>query len=88
MSDPKIKGTLFSSTLKVQGIKVHLFSWLELILVTYSNFVVSWRNQKTPHEEKMTKGSYLPQMVSDPKNKGTLFSSTLKVKEKKVPLFF
>ena len=37
--------------------------------------------------QKMTKGSYLPQMASDPKNKGTLFSSTLKVEEKKVLLF-
>ena len=37
---------------------------------------------------KMTKRSYLPQMTSDPKNKGTLFSSTLKVEDKKVLLFF
>ena len=38
--------------------------------------------------KKMTKSSYLPQITSDPKNKGTLFSSTLKVEEKKVLLFF
>ena len=38
--------------------------------------------------KKMTKGSYLPQITSDQKNKGTLFSSTLKVEEKKVLLFF
>ena len=37
---------------------------------------------------KMTKSSYLPQMTSNQKNKGTLFSSTLKVEEKKVMLFF
>ena len=37
---------------------------------------------------KMTKSSYLPQMTSNPKNKGTFFSSTLKVEDKKVPLFF
>ena len=37
---------------------------------------------------KMTKSSYLPQMTSNQKNKGTLFSSTLKVEEKKVVLFF
>ena len=38
--------------------------------------------------KKMTKSSYLPQMTFYPKNKGTLFSSTLKVEEKKVVLFF
>ena len=37
---------------------------------------------------KRTKSLYLPQMMSDPKNKGTLFSSTLKVEDKKVLLFF
>ena len=37
--------------------------------------------------KKRTKSSYLPQIMSDPKNKGTLFSSTLKVEEKKVLLF-
>ena len=37
---------------------------------------------------KTTKSSYLPQMTSDQKNKDTLFSSTLKVEEKKVELFF
>ena len=38
--------------------------------------------------DKMTKRSYLTQMTSDQKNKGTLFSSTFKVEDKKVPLFF
>ena len=38
--------------------------------------------------QKMTKCSYRPQMTSDQKNKGTLFSSTLKVEDKKVLLFF
>ena len=37
---------------------------------------------------KMTKRSYLPQMTSNKKNKGTLFSSTFKVEDKKVHLFF
>ena len=37
---------------------------------------------------KMTTSSYLPQMMSDPKNKGTLFSSTFEVEENTVPLFF
>ena len=37
---------------------------------------------------KMTKSSYLPQMTPNKKNKGTLFSSTFKVEDKKVCLFF
>ena len=36
---------------------------------------------------KMSKSSYLPQMMSDPKNKGILFSSTLIVEEGKVHSF-
>ena len=36
----------------------------------------------------MSKSSYLTQMTSDPKNKGTLFPSTLKVEGNNVPLFF
>ena len=44
---------------------------------------------KTPlASNKMLKSWYLPQMTSDQKNKGTLFSSTLKVEDKKVLLFF
>ena len=37
--------------------------------------------------QKNTKGPYLLYMMSDQKNKGTLFSSTSKVEEKKVDLF-
>ena len=40
-------------------------------------------NPLTSH--KMSKSSYLTQMTSDPKNKDTLFSSTLKVKENNMP---
>ena len=36
---------------------------------------------------KITNSSYLSFMMSDPKNEGTLFSSTLKVGERKVLLF-
>ena len=43
---------------------------------------------KTPLTSyEMSKSSYLPQMTSNPKNKGTLFSLTLKVEEGKVHLF-
>ena len=40
MCDPKNKGTLFSSILKVEEIKVHLFALSVFILVSYSNSVV------------------------------------------------
>ena len=36
---------------------------------------------------KMTKEVYLSHLTSNQENKGTLFPSTLKVKENKVPLF-
>ena len=55
VSEQKNKGTLYSSTLKVGEIKVHLFSWLELILVSYGNFVIAWRNWKTPHKSQNDK---------------------------------
>ena len=45
MLNPKNKGTLFSSTLKVEEKKVHLFSWSEVNLVSYDHFVVSWRHR-------------------------------------------
>ena len=55
MSDPKNKGTLFSSTFKVEEGKVHSFLWSEFIQVSYVNFVVSWRYQKTPHMSQKDK---------------------------------
>ena len=54
-SDLKNKVTLFTSTLKVEEVKVHLFSWLEFILVSYVNIVISWRYRKTPHKSKKDK---------------------------------
>ena len=55
ISDLKSKGTLFSSTLKVEEVKENLFSWLEFILVSYVNIVISWRYRKTPHKSKKDK---------------------------------
>jgi hypothetical protein len=43
-------------------------------------------NPLTKH--KLSKSPYLTQMTSDPKNKGTLFHSTLKVEEINLQLFF
>jgi len=43
---------------------------------------------KTLRSCNMTQSLYLHQIKSNPKNKGTLFSSTFKVEEKNVHLFF
>ena len=45
--------------------------------------VSTWSKTK-----KKEKWPYISSEASNLKNKGTLFSSTLKVEEKKVPLFF
>ncbi len=55
--------------------------------MTYFSFCYFWLYVHywiTDH--KMTKSSYLSQMLSDPKNKDTLFSSSFKVEETKVYL--
>ena len=52
-----------------------------------------WDASLAPNEHKrepglhLTRPTGLPQMTSDPKNKGTLFSPTLKVEEGKVHSF-
>ena len=90
MSDPKNKCTLFPQTFKVEEKKCPYFfiqtsdSWDMSFL--WFQIVCSYVHyQFTNH--KMSKRLYLPQMTSDPKNKGTLLSSTLKVGEIKVHLF-
>ena len=53
--------------------------------------IILWFHKDTgkPHRShKKTKSSYLPQMTSEPKNKGTFFSSTLKVEEGNSALIF
>ncbi len=45
MYNPKNKDTLLSSTLKVELMKVCLFSLSQVIPVSYNHFVVSWRHQ-------------------------------------------
>ena len=83
-SDPKNKGTNFSSTLKVEESIVHLFLWSEVILVRYDHL---WFTKDTGYpitSPLMTKSSYFTYIKSDTKDKDTLFSSTLKVEESKV----
>ena len=40
MSNQKNKGTLFSSTFKVEDKQVHLFFYLDVNLVRYGDFVI------------------------------------------------
>ena len=86
-SDPKNKGTFFSSTLKVEESKLQLFLWSEVILVSYDHL---WFTKDTGYpiaSTLMTKSSYLTYIKFDTKDKDTLFSSTLKVEESKVHIF-
>ena len=80
-------GTLFSLTFKVEGNKVPLFSWLEVKWLTYSHFVFFIEDHLYECGCQTTKELYLSHLTSNQENKGTLFPSTLKVKENKVPLF-
>ena len=84
----KNKGTLFSSTLKVKGNKVLLFFIFGLKRLRYHNFLVFIIICSNINDEKTTKWPYLGRFDSKWKNKGTLFSSTLKVEVNKVLLFF
>ena len=54
--------------------------------LSFCDFMMILGNPLT--SRAMSKCSYLPQMMYGPKNKVTLFSSTLKVEETNVPLFF
>merc|ERR1712030_148240 len=84
----KNKGTFFSSTLKVEESKVPLFYGLEAPGQIYGPFLFFLIWLQIIAFLKMTKWPYLSPEVPNPKNKGTFFSSTLKVEESKVPLFF
>ena len=53
-----------------------------------ANLLFSVDTKHFPANHKRTKRLYFTQMTSTKKNKGTLFSSTFKVKEYKVNLFF
>ena len=55
----KNKGTLFSSTFKVEDKKVQLFSWSEANLISYDHFVASRKNQTTPHKSQNHKKTHI-----------------------------
>ena len=81
------KGTLFSSTFNVEENKVPLFSWFEVKWLRCSHFVVFKNIAYGFIGVKTTKSLYLSHLTSYQENKDTLFSSTFKVGENKVPLF-
>ena len=83
------KGTFISSTFKVEENKVPFFfdimqTWW--VMAIFFAYMLMAKHLITNHK-KNTKGPYFPYMTSDEKNEYTLFSSTFKVEENKVPLF-
>ena len=84
----KNKTTFFSSTLKVREKKVVLVFHFEQKWPSYGHFHVSQHMISETKNQKSRKWPYLAHFSSKWKNKTTLFSSTLKVGEKKVVSFF
>ena len=77
--------------LKLKKIKSHYFldptSFEgDMSILSFSDFMEMQGHPLTSNQ--VSKSSYLNQMTSDSKNKGTLFPSTLKVEGNNVPLFF
>merc|ERR1711888_143428 len=87
-SNPKNKGSLLSSTFKVEEKKVPLFFGFGTSGLRYGHFVIFMKAMIWSQIKKKRKGPYICPGASNLKNKGTLLSSTFKVEEKKVPLFF
>ena len=84
----KSKGTFFSSTFKVEEKKVPLFFGFGSSGLRYSHFVIFMIALTQSQTKKMREWPYLSPETPNPKNKGTFFSSSLKVEEIEVPLFF
>merc|ERR1712030_260927 len=87
-SNPNNKGTLLSSTFKVEEKKVPLFFGFGTSGLRYGHFVIFMKAMIWSQIKKKRKGPYISPGASNLKNKGTLLSSTFKVEYKKVPLFF
>merc|ERR1712030_94388 len=86
-SNLKNKGTLLSSTFKVEEKKVPLFFWIWDLWAEIWPFCHFYESDDLePNQEKEKRVIYLPRGLQS-KKKGTLLSSTFKVEEKKVPLF-
>ena len=87
-TNQKKKGTFFSSTFKVGEKKVPSVFLFEAQGLRYSHFLIFTTSFRQRPAVQSKKWPYLSPWASNKKNKGTFFSPTLKVKEKKVPLFF
>ena len=84
----KNKGTLLCSTFKVGEGKVPLFFLFKALEQSYGHILISIPPCRWIARLKMRKTAYLSPRAINQKNKGTLLSSTFKVGEGKVPLFF
>ena len=85
------KCTFASPTFKDEENKGPLFFCSNIRLLRYELLLLCQNVCSYVHYQvtnpKMSKSSYLHQITSDPKNKGTLFSPTSKVVESKMHLF-
>ena len=84
----KSEVTFPSSTLKVEEDKVPLFFRFVASGQRYVHFVISMIALSWSKIKKMRKWPYLNPEATNLKNKGTLFSSTLKAEEMKITLLF
>ena len=68
---------------------LHGVPWGHVDLENFHDTQGSWgRNHQDQRSQKTESGSISGKLASNKKTNGTLFSSTLKVGENKVPLFF
>ena len=84
----KTRGTLFSQTLKVERNKVPSILLIFAQGLRYSHFLNLRMTPLWQGWQKRRKRLYLSSWAKIEKNKGTLFSSSLKVWKSKVPLVF
>merc|ERR1712215_521422 len=84
----KIKAPSFLPNLKLKKRKCLYFFGLEAPGLRYGLFVIFMITKTQSRTKKMRKWPYLSPGASNPKIKGSFFSSTLNFEEKKVPLFF
>ena len=84
----KNKDTLLSSTFKVGEGKVPLFFGFMALEQSYGHILIFIPPCRCIARLEKRKTAYLSSRAINQKNKGTLLSSTFKVGEGKVPLFF
>ena len=87
-SKRKSESTFFSSTFKVEENKVPSFFRFVASGLRYCHLLIFLVWLQIDDINKMTKWQYLSPQAKNLKNKGTFFSPTLKVEERKVPSDF